>query len=445
MKSYTDYIETKIDGIGRIPKHWYVSKINYFTTIRTGGTPRKDNVDYWENGTINWMSSGEVNKEFIYETNNKITEKGLQNSNANILPTNSVMMALNGQGKTKGMVAVLKVESTCNQSLAAFVCNEINLNHLYLYYYLKSNYKELRGLVGDGLRDGISIGLLKSLRICLPTLKEQKKIAYFLNEKVGNINFIIRNKDFLIKLLEEKRQAMITEAVTKGLNPNVKMKDSGVESIGEIPGHWIKTRLDFNARVKARLGWKGLKAEEYVDDGYIFLSTPNLKGRYIDFENVNFITEERYFESPEIMLEVGDVLLAKDGSTLGITNVVRNLPNKATVNSSVAVLRPKESIDSIYFFYYLSSTYIQDNINQIKDGMGVPHLFQADIKKFSIILPPLEEQKKIGQYLDERTILVESTIDMVKQQIQKLKEYRQSLIYEAVTGKIDVSDVEVEQ
>jgi type I restriction enzyme S subunit len=285
---------------------------------------------------------------------------------------------------------------------------------------------------------------IKNIEIPVPTLEVQRNIEKFIENKTGEIDNLIIDKERLIRLLEEKRRSMITEAVTKGLNPNVKMKDSGVEWIGEIPDHWEKTRLDFIARVKARLGWKGLKAEEYVDEGYIFLSTPNLKGRNIDFENVNYITEERYLESPEIILEKGDVLLAKDGSTLGITNVVRELPSKATVNSSIAVLRPKELIDSIYFYYYLSSTYIQDIINQIKGGMGVPHLFQADIKKFPIILPPLCEQKEIAKYVDEQVENLDSLIETIKVQIQKLKDYRQSLIYEAVTGKIDVRDFEVE-
>lgn len=442
MKEYDNYEEVNIMGISEIPKHWYVSKINYFSSIRTGGTPNKENNLFWDNGIINWMSSGEVNKEFVYETNNKITEEGLNNSNANLLPINSVMIALNGQGKTKGMVAVLKVESTCNQSLAAFICDEAHLHYLYLFFYLKSRYKELRGLVGDGLRDGLTIGLLKSLRICIPPLNEQVTIGNFLNKKTNEINKLIEQKEKILTLIEEKRQATITEAVTKGLNPNVKMTDSGVEWIGEIPKHWGSSRLDFNCSVKARLGWKGLKASEYVDDGYLFLSTPNIKSREIDYVNVNYITKERYLESPEIMLKQGDVLLAKDGSTLGIVNVVRELPRPATVNGSIAVIRPNESIHSTYLYYYLSSNYMQHVIQQLKDGMGVPHLFQSDIRKFKLIVPPFSEQIQIANYLDEKTSELESVLNMVKIQIEKLKEYRQSLIYEAVTGKIDVREYE---
>jgi type I restriction enzyme S subunit len=160
---------------------------------------------------------------------------------------------------------------------------------------------------------------------------------------------------------------------------------SGHEWIGAIPQHWAKARLGDVTTVKARLGWKGLKAEEYVENGYAFLATPNLKGRHIDFENVNYITEERYEESPEIMLQEGDVLVAKDGSTLGISNIVRTLPRPATVNGSIAVIRPKAGIDSVFLYYFFQSHLTQSTIQRLKDGMGVPHLFQADLRKFSVL------------------------------------------------------------
>lgn len=206
--------DSGIERIGEIPELWDATKIIYYSKLLTGGTPDKDNSLYWENGHINWMASGEVNKEFVYEVNSKITELGMRNSAAKVLPVNSVMMALNGQGKTKGKVAVLKTETTCNQSLAAFVCNEDKLHYLYLYYYLKSKYKEIRGLVGDGLRDGISLGLLKSLRMPLPTVKEQQEIANYLYNYDVEINKLISKNEGSIKLLKEYRQSLIYEAVT---------------------------------------------------------------------------------------------------------------------------------------------------------------------------------------------------------------------------------------
>lgn len=194
--------------------------------------------------------------------------------------------------------------------------------------------------------------------------------------------------------------------------------------------------MDFVATVKARLGWKGLTADEYVNEGFIFLSTPNIKGEdEIDFENVNYITQDRYLESTEIMLKVGDVLIAKDGSTLGITNVVRRLPAAATVNSSIAVVRPRdrEQVDSRYLFRWLSSAVTQGIIQKMKDGQGVPHLFQADIKKFPLLLPPRSIQVEIADFLDRKTTEIDTLVAKKRTLIEKLKEKRSALISRAVT------------
>ena len=154
-------------------------------------------------------------------------------------------------------------------------------------------------------------------------------------------------------------------------------KDSGLEWLGQVPAHWKISRLGFEAWVRARLGWKGLKAEEYIDDGFAFLSTPNIKGRTIDFKNVNFIDQWRYDESPEIKLHQGDVLLAKDGSTLGIVNVIRDLPRPTTVNSSIAVITPNSELLGVFLYYIFESSFMEHTIQRIKGGMGVPHLFQS--------------------------------------------------------------------
>ncbi|WFP50069.1 restriction endonuclease subunit S [Methylomonas sp. EFPC3] len=213
-------------------------------------------------------------------------------------------------------------------------------------------------------------------------------------------------------------------------------KDSGVAWLGEVPEHWDVKRLDFLASVKARLGWKALTASEYVDEGYVFLATPNIKGEQnIDYKNVNYITWERYIESPEIILSEGDVLLAKDGSTLGITNVVRNLPRPATVNSSIAVIRPKnkDAIDSSFLFRWISSSFMQSIIDSLKDGQGVPHLFQSDIRKFTVLTPSLEEQIAIADFLDRETGRIDTLVAKKRKLVELLKEKRSALISRTVT------------
>jgi type I restriction enzyme, S subunit len=212
-----------------------------------------------------------------------------------------------------------------------------------------------------------------------------------------------------------------------------KYKDSGVEWLGEVPEHWVVSKLGYESWVRARLGWKGLKAEEYVDDGFTFLSTPNIKGAVIDFENVNFITEDRYLESPEIALREGDVLLAKDGSTLGTVNVVRSLPRPATVNSSIAVITPHPSMAGAYLHYLFQSSFMKDTIQQIKGGMGVPHLFQEDLNKFWIPLPRVSEQLEVATFLDSEIGKIDVLVDEQQQLIELLEEKRQAVICHAIT------------
>ncbi|QRF82908.1 restriction endonuclease subunit S [Bacillus altitudinis] len=434
-QGYLEYKESGYEWLGEIPLHWELKKAKWsFKEKSIKGYPDELLLSVSKGKGV--IPRGELENKTV------MAFKDLQNFKL-VLPEDFVIHLRSFQSgfemsMNKGIVSPAYTVFSCKNGL---------LPSYYKFLFYMQNFIDAIASTTQSLRDGKPIAYRDFSNMVLPFPKynEQVKIANFLKVKLKEVDNLIYTKKKLILLLEQQRQSIITEAVTKGLNPNVKMKDSGVEWIGDIPEHWKFTRLDFISRVKARLGWKGLKAEEYVEDGYAFLATPNLKERNIDFKNVNYITEERYLESPEIMLEVGDVLLAKDGSTLGIVNVVRSLPKNATVNSSIAVIRPTGKIDSVYFYYYLKSTYIQDVINQIKDGMGVPHLFQADIKKFKILLPPMDEQVVIAKYLDEETLILEQLVGKVKKQIEKLKEYRQSLIYEAVTGKIDVRDMELDE
>lgn len=215
-------------------------------------------------------------------------------------------------------------------------------------------------------------------------------------------------------------------------------KDSGVPWLGQVPEGWEVSRIDFQCTVKARLGWKGLTASEYVDAGYIFLATPNIKGNEIDYENVNYINEQRYLESPEIMIKPGDVLLAKDGSTLGTINLVRNLPRPATVNSSIAVIRPRtHNVSGPYLYRWMEADIVQSTIQQMKDGQGVPHLFQSDIRKFPLPVPPITEQTAIARFLDDKTAEIDDLIAKKEDLLRLLAEQRNALITNAVTKGLD--------
>lgn len=202
------------------------------------------------------------------------------------------------------------------------------------------------------------------------------------------------------------------------------------------PADWHTTRIDRVATVSARIGWKALTADEYVDDGYAFLATPNIKTRDIDFVKVNRITPYRFDESPNLKLQVGDVLLAKDGNTLGITNVVTHLPEPATVNGSIAVLRPYAA-EPRFLRYWLASAYSQGQISALKDGMGVPHLFQRDINRLPVVCPPAEEQRRIADFLDTETARLDHLMEARRSQLSLLPARWRSLLDELYTGQAE--------
>jgi type I restriction enzyme, S subunit len=200
-----------------------------------------------------------------------------------------------------------------------------------------------------------------------------------------------------------------------------------------LPDRWELVRLADHTTVKARLGWKGLKAEEYIEDGFIFLATPNLKANQIDFENVNYITKWRYDESPEIQLQIGDVLIVKDGSTLGISNYVRRLPRPTTVNGSIAVVRTRSSLHSEFLYHLVNGNAFQKLIELKKAGLGVPHLFQADLREFFVSLPPLPQQRKIARILTTVDNLIEKTEAL----IAKYQAIKQGMMHDLFTRGVD--------
>ncbi|WUT00371.1 restriction endonuclease subunit S [Streptomyces sp. NBC_00708] len=202
-----------------------------------------------------------------------------------------------------------------------------------------------------------------------------------------------------------------------------------------VPSGWRTTRLDRVATVHARIGWKALTAAEYQPTGYTFLATPNIKSSNIDYVNVNYISKFRFDESPDLKLRNGDVLLAKDGNTLGIVNIVANLQQEATVNGSIAVLRTS-GMDPRFLRFTIASSPIQGRIGSVKDGMGVPHLFQRDIKRLPLPLPPIDEQRRIADFLDVETRKLDDLVAKKRRLITLMNEQIDSRVLQHVGGSL---------
>lgn len=214
LAQFPDYRSCNLDWAETIPTHWREGKLRWLSTRFAGGTPDRANEAYWDDGTIPWLASGAVNQFDITEPSDYISEEGFKNSSARWIPRGGLVVALAGQGKTKGMVAQLQIEATCNQSMAAIIPQE-GLTNRFLLYWLSSNYQNIRNLAGGDLRDGLNLDLLGSISCPIPPIDEQRKISKFLDRETAKIDDLVTEQEKLIELLKEKRQAVISHAVTK--------------------------------------------------------------------------------------------------------------------------------------------------------------------------------------------------------------------------------------
>jgi len=435
MEKYNSYKDSGVEWFGEIPSHWEKGKLYQYSEMSNGSTPSRVKPEYWENGTIPWMSSGEINKKRIREIEGKITLEGFENSSTKLLPVGTVMMGLNGQGKTKGTVGILEIETTCNQSLCGMIFND-DINPVYGYYFLDSQYYNIRGLVGEGQREGISVSFLSRYPLIVPPLSEQQQIVSFLDTKTSLIDSLIEKTQQKIELLKEKRTSLINEVVTKGLNPNVEMKDSGVEWIEEIPSSWSKTKMKHVVDIFGRIGYRGYTTEDIVDEGegVITISPSNIFDDKFSTDNSTYLSWEKYHESPEIQIFTNDIILVKTGSTIGKTSIIPENVPEMTINPQLVVLKNIKVFPK-YLYYQTVCKFIKESFDIEQTGSSTPTISQEKVKDFPILEPPINEQQQIVEFLDEQTQLIDKTISIEKKRIELLKEYRQSLISEVVTGK----------
>ncbi|ASF27974.1 MULTISPECIES: restriction endonuclease subunit S [Bacillus amyloliquefaciens group] len=326
---------------------------------------------------------------------------------------------------------------------AVVVSHNSDVDNEWLYYLLES--MNLNQYSISAAQPGLAVSTIKNLEVNVPSYDLQIVTRKYINKKTKIFEAIIKQKENLIELLEQQRQSIITEAVTKGLNPNVKMKDSGVEWIGEIPEHWEVTKIKYTTYVKGRIGWQGLKSDEFIDEGPFLVTGTDFTQGFVNWDTCYHISEERYNEAPPIQLQENDLLITKDG-TIGKLAIVKEMPYKAILNSGVFVTRPfHNKYLSKYMYWLLSSTIFDKYIKFMETGSTIKHLYQETFVNFSYPIPTIVEQTEILNYLDIKIGEIDSIKSNLVKQIEKLKEYRQSLIYEAVTGKIDVRDIELDE
>ena len=260
-----------------------------------------------------------------------------------------------------------------------------------------------------------------------------------MDDQTQKIDRLIANKKVQAEKLKELRQIEINNAVTKGLNPNAEMKDSGIEWLGKIPKHWTTKRMKDVASVRGRIGFRGYTVDDIVDEGALVIGAKHINSsNQLNFDDPEYISWEKYYESPEIMVEVGDVLIVQRGS-VGKFALVEKEIGPATINPSMILLRLNTRIHPQFLFWYLLGEHMFNIIKTIVSSTAVPMISQMQAGVFRIILPPKKEQIEISNYLMERTTAIDQLIKNIEAQIEKLQELRKIRIYEAVTGKIKIN------
>lgn len=415
------------EWLGTIPYDWELAPLKRLATLYAGGTPDRENRDYWDEGTIPWLNSGAVNQWLITEPSAYITETGYHNSSAKWIPKDALVMALAGQGKTKGMVAQVAIDTTCNQSMAVIVPREKTYPR-FLLLWLSANYQTIRNLAGGELRDGLNLEIVGSIPCPIPPLQLQRAIADYLDRETAQIDALVAAKARLLALLAEKRRALITAAVTRSLDPDALMTASGVEWLGDIPANWQTKRVKYLFHLIADPAPEDNAYELlsiYTDIGVRPRNTLKARGN-------KATTTDNYW-----IVQKGDLIVNKLLAWMGAIGVSEY---EGVTSPAYDILRPIPEIDSTYYHYlFRCGVCFPEFIRRSSGIMDMRlRLYFDQFGDMCVPLPPLEEQHAIVAHIAAETARLDALAAAAARSIALLKERRAALIAAAVTGEIDV-------
>ena len=419
------YKDSGIEWIGKIPETWDVTKLSTLYTQRIEKVSDKDYppLSVTMQGILPQL-------ENAAKTNNGDDRKLVRVGD----------FAINSRSDRRGSCGISPYEGSV--SLINTILKprgEMNPN-FYNWLFHTSPFADEFYKWGHGIVDDLWTTRwqeMKNIFVVNPSKDDQQLIADYLDKKCGEIDSLIALQEQMIEKLKAYKQSVITEAVTKGLNPNAKLVPSGIDWIGEIPEGWEINKLFNLCTIKGRVGWKGLRSEEFKENSYAYLVTgQDFVSSDINWRNCYQIDKDRYDEDPYIQLSNGDILVTKDG-TIGKIAKVSGMDKPACLNSGIFVLKQrKEVFFQNYLYWYLSSPLLlQYNTFINSGGTTIIHLYQNVFERFSMIVPPMEEQIAIATYLDEKCADIDHLTVLKQQKIESLKDYKKSVIYEAVTGK----------
>ena len=424
--------DSGIEWIGEIPESWSLCRIKRVAEIITGNTPSKasDNLNYSEDG-IMWIKPDNLMGTIpIQETIEHLSEEGTKL--ARVVPSKTPLICCIG---TVGKVGYAEEEASFNQQINA-ICFDNTIGTRFGLYCLIAQEEQQKCFANGNVLKILNAETQGNLFIAIPPLDEQMNISKYLDTKCAEIDALIAAKEKTNTLGEERRQSIIYEAVTKGLDPTVPMKDSGVEWIGEIPEGWEIAALK-RLGIPATGSTPSKDSADYWDGDIPWVSSKDMKSDYI-LDSEDHITQAAVDECGLTLFPPGTLIFCVRSGILRHTFPVAVATLPVTINQDLRALSLTGDVNPAFLLYYMRG--MNDTVVTLyqKIGATVESIEMDWFLYFPVVLPAREEQDRIVEALDSRCASLDQTVKQNEATIRQLKEYRQSVIYEAVTGKIEV-------
>ena len=389
----------------KFDRDWSINKIEEISIVTSGGTPSRSVREYWS-GNIPWVTTSLVDFNVINEAKEFITQVGLDNSSAKLFPKDTILMAMYGQGITRGKVAILGIEATTNQACAAIKLKN-GFDTKFIFQNLMNRYEEIRDLSNEGGQKNLSAGIIKEILISFPEKEEQTKIASFLSAVDEKISQLTQKH----QLLSQYKQGMMQKLFSQQIRFKA---DDGCEF-----GEWEETVLE---KIGAFLKGKGISKADIVEDGF----TPCIRygELYTHYgEVISKVISATNLEIENLILsKANDVLIPASGETqIDIATASCVLHDDVALSGDLNIFRTKENG---VFLSYLIRSHLKMQIAQLAQGNSVVHLYSSQLKGVRLNLPCLEEQTKIANFLSA----IDQKIEVVAQQIEQAKTWKKGLL-----------------
>ena len=422
-----------VEWIGEIPQEWDTHRIKLDYAIYAGATPKSKKKEYWD-GDVNWVTPSDFKTEdkFVSRGKRNLSVEGLNACSASLLPVGSIIFS---KRAPIGTVAISTENLSTNQGCLGCVPKK-NANSTFMYYCMSVAVDEFN-MHGQGTTFmEIAAKDFSVIKMPYPPQNEQESIVRYLDSCCVAINRTLTDARQSIKKLEEYKASLITKAVTKGLNPNVKMQDSDVEWMGRIPAHWRTFRMKFLLKEKMKYGANaaGVHFDEKLPRYVRITDIDNETNRLKDEGRLSLPLET----ATPYLLDDKDILFARSGATVGKSFFYRKEHGQAAYAGYLirAQVDSRKALPE-FVYYYTQSSYYRIWKDYVFTQATIQNINAQKYGDFILAIPSIKEQEAIISYLDAECASVDRLIAQKQQLIEKFTEYKQSLIYAAVTGKID--------